>query len=113
MKHVPDSVYAKLPHLYVIGGLGAVLFIDHPAAVASGVLLVVAGLSVFNYRLTHRIKKKDMGAFGRCEMAHTCERRQALLDRRGVDRRAAEDQRKAEERRMTERRNAAIDRRSR
>ena len=103
LKHVSDSVYAKLPHLYVIGGLCAVLLIDHPAAVASGVLLVVAGLSVFNYRLTHRIKKKDMGAFGRCEMAHTCERRQALLDRRDGERRGS----------AQNRRGAAIDRMSR
>lgn len=102
MKHLPDPLYAKLPHLYVIGGLGVVLLVDHPVAVLSGTLLVAAGLSVFNYRLTHRVKKRDMGAYGRCEMAHTCERRQALLDRRGSERRN-----------MSERRGAAIDRRSR
>lgn len=102
MKHLPDPLYAKLPHLYVIAGLCVVLLVDHPVAVLSGTLLVAAGLSVFNYRLTHRVKKRDMGAYGRCEMAHTCERRQALLDRRGSN-----------DRRMSERRGAAIDRRSR
>ena len=108
MKHLPDPLYAKLPHLYVIAGLGVVLLVDHPVATLSGTLLVAAGLSVFNFRLSHRVKKKDMGAYGRCEMAHTCERRQALLDRRNGDRRGD-----GSDRRMSDRRGAAIDRRSR
>lgn len=96
MKHVPDSLYGMLPHLYVLGGMCVVLLVRHPLAEASGAVLVIAGLFVFNSRLKHRVKRQEMGAYGRCEMAHTCERRQKLHDRRGTadDRRAAAAERR-------------------
>ena len=91
MKHVPDALYVKLPFLYVLGGMCVLLLVRHPLAELSGSLLVIAGLFVFNSRLTHRVKRQEMGAYGRCEMSHTCERRQKLHDRRDTpdDRRAA------------------------
>lgn len=75
MKRLPDPLYAMLPYMYIVGGFFVMLIIDHPLAVFSGALLILAGLTVFNYRLAHRVKKRDIVAFGRCVIAHTCKER--------------------------------------
>lgn len=74
-KHIPEPIYHQLPNLYVILGVAVAAIASHPVAVVASVALVGKGLHAFSGRIHHRVKKRDIGIYRRCEMAHTCQER--------------------------------------
>jgi uncharacterized protein YjeT (DUF2065 family) len=50
----PNWIYRMLPFVYVVVGLAVVVKMDSTIAVASGVLLVIAGLLVLKMRADYR-----------------------------------------------------------
>lgn len=77
MARLNHTLYQAQPFIHVAGGSTIALTIGHPAGIFGGLMMVAAGLLVFYYRISHRIQKHDMKAYGRCVHAHTCHRRTA------------------------------------
>lgn len=73
--HLPEPLYRALPYSYVIAGVVIALLFNQPIAIFGAVLLVMAGLQIFDMRITKRVRRNELGHFRRCEMAHTCEKR--------------------------------------
>jgi hypothetical protein len=73
--HLPDPLYRALPYLCVIMGMLIALLLSHPIAIFSAALLIMAGLQIFDARITKRVRRHELGHYRRCEMAHTCDNR--------------------------------------
>lgn len=54
MRYVPAFIYELLPYLYILVGILALVKIPGQLGTLSGMLLLVAGLLVFKWRLAHR-----------------------------------------------------------
>ena len=51
---IPKHIYELLPFLYVLAGMASVMGLDVSSGKASGVLLMIAGVSVYKMRLDYR-----------------------------------------------------------
>ena len=54
MNGLPNSIYEALPYAYVLAGVWATSGLDVAAGKFSGMLLVVAGLTIFKLRIKFR-----------------------------------------------------------
>jgi len=57
MIRTPDSIYNKLPTIYVLIGFAIASISEHSLSFASGVLFTLSGLLVFNCRISARTRK--------------------------------------------------------
>ena len=73
--HLPEPIYRAVPYTYVTSGALVGMVFKQPAGIVSAMLLVMAGLYIFNARITKRIRRHELGVYRRCEMAHTCDNR--------------------------------------
>jgi len=53
-RDLPEFVYEALPYLYVLGGVWAISGLEVAPGKLGGMLLVIAGLTVFNLRIKFR-----------------------------------------------------------
>jgi hypothetical protein len=58
LKNIPDWLYEPLPYLYVLMGLIATIVLESLIGKISGVLLISAGLVIWNLRFTYRRRKR-------------------------------------------------------
>lgn len=53
---IPRPIYEALPYLYFFGGITAALGLDPTSGRFSGILLIIAGLVIYEMRQRHRQK---------------------------------------------------------
>jgi hypothetical protein len=53
-KNIPDWLYEPLPYIYALAGIASIIMLDVTFGKISGVLLISAGVVIWNLRYTYR-----------------------------------------------------------
>lgn len=56
MAHLPEPLYRHLPNICIVSGTGIAITMENTVGVISSLLLVMAGLFIFNFRIEFRKK---------------------------------------------------------